>query len=236
LQIVPRCGFDMPTPDDQATRRQRLGDRARGLEGQPGRRRWQLCAQDRGRFAQSPALQHADQLQQPGLVLAQRGAAQATYVVAPARTRADYPQQGIERSRAFRRHLRTPKTFAPVRMIAGSVSSASDAGKWKVVSFWPKDFTFICPTEIVDFGRLTQEFTARGAVVYGASTDSEFVHLAWRQSHPDLKALPFPMLADVKRELSQALGVLDQQEGVCLRARPSSSIPTESFASPRPTT
>ena len=50
------------------------------------------------------------------------------------------------------------------------------------------------------------------------SIDSEYVHLAWRNHHPDLKDLPFPMIADIKRELSQALGILDKQEGVALRA------------------
>jgi len=98
------------------------------------------------------------------------------------------------------------------------VSDKSDAGKWKVVFFWPKDFTFVCPTEIAAFGRLNKDFAERDAVVYGVSTDSEFVHLAWRQNHADLKALPFAMLADLKRELSQALGILDKAEGVCLRA------------------
>jgi len=98
------------------------------------------------------------------------------------------------------------------------ISDKSDPGKWKVVFFWPKDFTFVCPTEIAAFGKLNREFNDRDAVLYGASTDSEFVHLAWRQNHPDLKALPFAMLADLKRELSQALGILDKNEGVCLRA------------------
>ena len=98
------------------------------------------------------------------------------------------------------------------------VTNESDAGKWKVVFFWPKDFTFVCPTEIAAFGKLSREFADRDAVIYGVSVDSEFVHLAWRQNHPDLKNLPFPMLADIKRELSQALGVLDKQEGVALRA------------------
>jgi len=91
-------------------------------------------------------------------------------------------------------------------------------GKWKVIFFWPKDFTFVCPTEIAAFGRLNGDFQDRDAVVYGVSTDSEFVHLAWRRSHPDLKDLPFPMLADVKRELAQAFGILDRKEGVALRA------------------
>ena len=99
-----------------------------------------------------------------------------------------------------------------------SIKNESDPGKWKVIFFWPKDFTFVCPTEIAAFGKLNREFNDRDAVIYGASTDSEFVHLAWRRSHPDLKELPFPMLADIKRELATALGVLDKQEGVALRA------------------
>lgn len=91
-------------------------------------------------------------------------------------------------------------------------------GKWKVYFFWPKDFTFVCPTEIAAFGALNDEFVARDAQVLGASTDSEFVHLAWRTHKPELCELPFPMLADVKRDLSSALGILDPQEGVAQRA------------------
>ena len=98
------------------------------------------------------------------------------------------------------------------------ISHESAPGKWKVVFFWPKDFTFVCPTEIAAFGKLNGDFNDRDAVVYGVSTDSEYVHLAWRRSHEDLNDLPFPMLADIKRELSQAFGVLDKQEGVALRA------------------
>ena len=91
-------------------------------------------------------------------------------------------------------------------------------GKWRVVFFWPKDFTFVCPTEIAGFGRLTREFTDRDAQLLGVSTDSEFVHLAWRKSHEDLKGLPFPMLSDIKRELATALGILDPEAGVAQRA------------------
>lgn len=91
-------------------------------------------------------------------------------------------------------------------------------GKWLVVFFWPKDFTFVCPTEIAEFGKLAGDFADRDAQILGGSTDSEFVHLAWRNHHPDLNDLPFPMLADIKRELSQALGILDEQEGVAQRA------------------
>ncbi|MGE0221980.1 MAG: peroxiredoxin [Acetobacteraceae bacterium] len=98
------------------------------------------------------------------------------------------------------------------------VTSDSDPGKWKVVFFWPKDFTFVCPTEIVAFGKLAGDFADRDAVVYGVSIDSEFVHLNWRLHHADLKTLQVPMLADIKRELAAACGVLDRNEGVALRA------------------
>ena len=98
------------------------------------------------------------------------------------------------------------------------ISSATDAGKWKIVFFWPKDFTFVCPTEIAAFGKLNKEFADRDAVVYGVSTDSEFVHLAWRKDKEELRDLPFPMLSDIKRELTSALGVLDAEAGVAQRA------------------
>lgn len=90
--------------------------------------------------------------------------------------------------------------------------------KWRVFFFWPKDFTFICPTEIAEFGRLNQEFIDRDTQLLGVSTDSEFVHLAWKQQKEELIDLPFPMLSDIKRELSETLGILDKQEGVAQRA------------------
>jgi alkyl hydroperoxide reductase subunit AhpC len=99
-----------------------------------------------------------------------------------------------------------------------TITDASYTGKWKVYFFWPKDFTFVCPTEIAAFGKLNKEFADRDAQVLGGSIDSEFVHLAWRNYHPDLKDLPFPMLADIKRELTGALGILDLHAGVAQRA------------------
>ena len=99
-----------------------------------------------------------------------------------------------------------------------TVAHDSEPGKWKVVFFWPKDFTFVCPTEVAAFGRLIGEFTDRDATLFGVSTDSEFVHLAWRQSKDELRDLPFPMLSDLKRELSLALGIIDAEEGVAQRA------------------
>ncbi|MBT8144144.1 MAG: peroxiredoxin [Gammaproteobacteria bacterium] len=96
--------------------------------------------------------------------------------------------------------------------------SSNYEDKWKVVFFWPKDFTFICPTEIAAFGKLEGEFADRDAQLFGVSTDSEFVHLAWRRDHQELRDLPFPMLSDIKRELSNELGILDNNEGVAQRA------------------
>ena len=78
-------------------------------------------------------------------------------------------------------------------------------GKWKVVFAWPKDFTFVCPTEIAAFGKLNDEFADRDAQILGFSGDSEFVHHAWRKDHADLRDLPFPMLADSKHELMRDL-------------------------------
>jgi peroxiredoxin (alkyl hydroperoxide reductase subunit C) len=98
------------------------------------------------------------------------------------------------------------------------VSNDTYAGKWLCVFFWPKDFTFVCPTEIAEFGKLSKDFADRDCQVLGASIDSEFVHLAWRKDNDSLRNLPIPMLADIKRELSTELGILHKTEGVAQRA------------------
>jgi peroxiredoxin (alkyl hydroperoxide reductase subunit C) len=99
-----------------------------------------------------------------------------------------------------------------------TITDLDYAGKWKLYFFWPKDFTFVCPTEIAGFGKLNKEFQDRDTQILGGSTDSEFVHLAWRTHHEDLKNLPFPMLADIKRDLCEQLGILDPNAGVAQRA------------------
>lgn len=99
-----------------------------------------------------------------------------------------------------------------------TITDQSYAGKWKVYFFWPKDFTFVCPTEIAAFGLMNPEFASRDAQLLGASIDSEFVHWAWRKDQPSLKDLPFPMLSDIKRDLSEQLGILDLKAGVSQRA------------------
>jgi alkyl hydroperoxide reductase subunit AhpC len=98
------------------------------------------------------------------------------------------------------------------------VTNETYAGKWLVLFAWPKDFTFVCPTEIVGFNELAREFRDRDAELLGLSIDSEFVHLAWRQSREDLGRVTFPWLSDIKRELCQALGILEKDAGVALRA------------------
>jgi lipoyl-dependent peroxiredoxin subunit C len=98
------------------------------------------------------------------------------------------------------------------------ITNNSYPGKWLVLFFWPMDFTFVCPTEIAEFGNRCGDFAARGTQVLGGSIDTQYVHLGWRMSHPDLRDLPFPMLADTKRELSEALGILHTEAGVDLRA------------------
>jgi peroxiredoxin (alkyl hydroperoxide reductase subunit C) len=97
------------------------------------------------------------------------------------------------------------------------VDQTSWRDQWLVLVFYPKDFTFVCPTELAGFGKLVREFADRDAQVLGVSTDSEFVHLAWRQSHADLKTLPYPLLSDLRRDLSAELGILDP-DGVARRA------------------
>ena len=98
------------------------------------------------------------------------------------------------------------------------LTEQSFPGQWKIYFFWPKDFTFVCPTEIVGFGALDGDFKDRDAQLIGGSTDSEFVHHAWRASREDLGKLAFPWVADIKKELAGALGILDKEEGVAKRA------------------
>ncbi len=96
------------------------------------------------------------------------------------------------------------------------LTDKSFEGKWKVFFFYPKDFTFVCPTEIVEFNKSVEEFEDRDTVVLGGSADNEFCHMAWRNDHEDLRGLKFPLLAAPK--LAAQLGILDREESVCLRA------------------
>lgn len=98
------------------------------------------------------------------------------------------------------------------------ITENSFAGKWKVIFYYPKDFTFICPTEIVEFAKLNEEFADRDCIVLGGSTDNEFCKLAWRREHPDLNKLNQWSFADTTGALLDGLGVRDIDSGVALRA------------------
>ncbi len=98
------------------------------------------------------------------------------------------------------------------------ITEKSFAGKWKVIYFWPKDFTFVCPTEIVGFDKLAKQFAERDAVLLGGSTDNEFSKLGWRREHKDLNKLGHYSFADVTGALVDQLGVRDKAAGVALRA------------------
>lgn len=98
------------------------------------------------------------------------------------------------------------------------ITESSFPGKWKIIYFYPKDFTFVCPTEIVGFNKLVEEFERRSAVLMGGSVDNEFVKLAWRREHPDLNKLGHYQFGDVMGSLIDQLGIRDRNEGVALRA------------------
>jgi lipoyl-dependent peroxiredoxin subunit C len=96
------------------------------------------------------------------------------------------------------------------------LTNDSYKGKWVCYFFYPKDFTFICPTELVEFGKKLKEFRDRDCEIVAGSTDNEFSHQAWRRTHADLKDLPYPMIAAQK--LGADLGIIDREANVCLRA------------------
>ena len=98
------------------------------------------------------------------------------------------------------------------------ITESSFPGKWKVIYFYPKDFTFVCPTEIVGFNKLAKDFEDRDAVLLGGNSDNEFVKLAWRREHPDLSKLGHYQFGDTTGSLIDQLGVREKAAGVALRA------------------
>jgi peroxiredoxin (alkyl hydroperoxide reductase subunit C) len=99
-----------------------------------------------------------------------------------------------------------------------TLNENSFPGKWKVIYFWPKDFTFVCPTEITGFNKLARQFEERDAVLLGGSVDNEFSKLGWRREHKDLNRLGHWSFADSAGSLVDQLGVRDAKAGVALRA------------------
>ena len=99
-----------------------------------------------------------------------------------------------------------------------TLTKESFPGKWKVIFFYPKDFTFVCPTEIAEFAKLNPQFEERDTVVLGGSTDNEHSKLGWRREHPDLANLAIWQFGDSSGKFARALGILNEEEGVALRA------------------
>ena len=117
------------------------------------------------------------------------------------------------------------------------ITEESFAGKWKIIVYYPKDFTFVCPTEIVAYDKLTQDFADRDAVLLTGSTDNEFCKVAWQKAHPDLAKISHNQFADTAREadegydqetdkwtkklpegLANQLGIFYKPAGAALRA------------------
>lgn len=96
------------------------------------------------------------------------------------------------------------------------LSLADFNGQWKVLFFYPLDFTFICPTEITEFAAYKAEFDRLNAVVLGCSTDSVYSHLAWSKTDA-IQSLNYPLLSDKNHTLSRSYGVLIEDEGIALR-------------------
>ena len=99
----------------------------------------------------------------------------------------------------------------------GDKTNTQEKGKWLVIFGYPKDFTFVCPTEIRAFGDLNEEFNDRDTEVIGFSTDNEFVHRAWRMDNENIRNVPFPLVADTNGSLAKSLGIYNEEEGVAER-------------------
>ena len=108
-----------------------------------------------------------------------------------------------------------PKKFEPVDDAFGEFSNISHPDKWKVIYFYPKDFTFICPTEILGFDSIQR---SGEAVVYGGSVDNEHVKLAWKRANPEMANIEHELFSDPGGIFARAMGVLDTTSGVANRA------------------
>lgn len=98
-----------------------------------------------------------------------------------------------------------------------TVSSDDVKGKWSIFLFYPADFTFVCPTELEDMANHYAELQALGVEVYSVSTDSHFVHKAWRDASPAIAKIRYPMLADRTGAIARGFDVLIEEDNVALR-------------------
>ena len=98
-----------------------------------------------------------------------------------------------------------------------NVSTKDVLGKWAIFFFYPADFTFVCPTELVDIAEKYERFKELGVEIYSVSTDSHFVHKAWNDASESIRKIKYPMLADPTGVLSRAFGVMIEEEGMAYR-------------------
>ena len=98
-----------------------------------------------------------------------------------------------------------------------TVTNKDIEGKWAIFFFYPADFTFVCPTELVDIAEKYNQFKAMGVEVYSVSTDSHFVHKAWHDSSKRISKIEYPMLADPTHALSKDFEVLIEEDGLSER-------------------
>jgi len=115
--------------------------------------------------------------------------------------------------------FRMPST-KNIEKLDQDVSLSDYKGRWLVLFFYPLDFTFVCPTEILAFSESAEKFKAVGADVLGVSIDSKFVHRAWIQTPRDkggLGTLKFPLASDLTKSVSRQYGVLVEEAGIALR-------------------
>ena len=111
------------------------------------------------------------------------------------------------------------KVYDPVEGFFGEMDmeQIQEAGKWTILFFYPADFTFVCPTELADLATKHEELVKLGFEVFSVSTDTEFAHLAWRNSEKLLENVKFKMAADPTGKVSRYFGVYDEESGLALR-------------------
>jgi peroxiredoxin (alkyl hydroperoxide reductase subunit C) len=103
----------------------------------------------------------------------------------------------------------TVEAYVPREHAPRKLAVPARDGSWTALVFYPRDFTFVCPTELHGFAQLQDDFAAEGATLLAASADSYWAHKAWFESHPLLSSARYPVLADTSHALSRAFGVTD---------------------------
>jgi len=114
----------------------------------------------------------------------------------------------------------TAAAVLPDGSINNDFSLSDYKGRYIVLFFYPLDFTFVCPTELIAFSRRIEEFESRGVQVIGCSIDSQFTHVAWRNTPIEeggIGSVTYPLVADVKHEVCKAYDVEFEQAGVAFR-------------------